>query len=68
MPVKTLEIGALVKFSRWPRTWPVDTRESNGVSRNTKYKEGLCVIVVHGDKVNDQYSGFHELDTYGSND
>ena len=34
VPVRALEVGALVKFSRWRRTWHVGTLESNGVSRN----------------------------------
>ena len=33
--------------------------------RETKDREALCVSKVHGDRVNNQYSGICEVDTYG---
>ena len=33
--------------------------------RETKNREGLCASKVHGDRVNNQYSGIYELNAYG---
>ena len=33
--------------------------------REIKDREGLCVSKVHGDRINNQCSGIHELNTYG---
>ena len=33
--------------------------------REIKDREGLRVSKVHGDRINNQYSGIHELNTYG---
>ena len=44
--------------------WQLGTRESNGY-RKTKDREALCVSIVYGDRVNNQYSGIYELNTCG---
>ena len=33
--------------------------------RETKEREGLCVSKVHGDRINNQYSGIYDLNSYG---
>ena len=44
----------------------VGTRESKGVPQNKLQNiEKYCAIVVHGDRINNQHSGIHEINTYG---
>ena len=38
------------------------SRKQRGITKQ-KMEKG-CALVVHGDRVNNQYSGIRELDTY----
>ena len=65
MPVKALEVGALVKSGRRRRTLASGYSRRQGGCRVTLLdRETLCAGKVHGDRVNNQYSGIYELNTY----